>query len=224
MKVPLFNMEGKQIGDIELPREVFDVPMNADLLHQAIRVGFARKRRRVAHTKTREEVRGGGRKPWRQKGTGRARHGSIRSPIWRGGGVVFGPRREKDPSRDFPRAMKQKALAVSLSQKVRDGEVAIIDALTLELPKTKIVAQAIGSIIKGAFGSDVKRPSVTLTTADRNPLLLRAARNLSSTNVRSARELNIFDVLSKRYLIVSKDAVPILVTRVSNRRRTKDDA
>jgi large subunit ribosomal protein L4 len=120
--------------------------------------------------------------------------------------------------------MKQKALAVSLSQKVRDGEVAIIDALTLELPKTKIVAQAIGSIIKGAFGSDVKRPSVTLTTADRNPLLLRAARNLSSTNVRSARELNIFDVLSKRYLIVSKDAVPILVTRVSNRRRTKDDA
>ena len=110
MKVKVYTKEGKQNGTVELPDSVFGVPMNNDLLHQAMSVMLSRRRQPRAHTKTREEVRGGGRKPWRQKGTGFARHGSRRSPIWKGGGVTFGPRKDKRFAKRIPDAMKKKAL------------------------------------------------------------------------------------------------------------------
>ena len=110
MKTEVYNQQGKKVGQTILPKEIFEVPMNADLVHQVFISHTANQRQNSAHTKNRGEVRGGGRKPWRQKGTGRARHGSIRSPLWKGGGVTFGPRNEKNWKKDIPKKMKRKAL------------------------------------------------------------------------------------------------------------------
>src|ERR1700722_10641927 len=119
MEAPIYNSQGKKAGSIELPESVFGVAWNDSLMHQVVTSMQDNARTNVAHTKDRGDVRGGGKKPWRQKGTGRARHGSIRSPIWRGGGVTHGPRNEKDFSRTIPKKMRAKALYIALSRKLR---------------------------------------------------------------------------------------------------------
>ena len=216
MKVKLYTQAGKAKGTVDLPDEIFDVPMNADLLHQAVRVATSRRRRTLAHTKDRSEVRGGGRKPWRQKGTGRARHGSIRSPLWRGGGVTFGPRSDQHFARSLPQAMRRKALAVALSAKARDGEIAVLEKIELTEAKTKHMAEVVESISKGVFGVDAARrqPTMLVATTQRDEKLMRASRNLSSLRQRPAKDLNVIDVLSSRYLVFSKDAIPFFKDRV----------
>src|SRR3989338_9034179 len=123
MKIDVYNEKGEVTGSTILPKEIFQVPMNADLVHQVLISQTANKRQISAHTKNRAEVRGGGRKPWRQKGTGRARVGSIRSPLWRGGGITFGPRTEKVYARDIPKKMRRKALLMVLSEKAKNDLV-----------------------------------------------------------------------------------------------------
>lgn len=216
MKVPLYAMTGEKSGETELPKDVFDVPMNADLLAQAVRVQRANQRRPLAHTKDRGEVRGGGRKPWRQKGTGRARHGSIRSPIWRGGGTTFGPRKDHRFSKELSEGMRRRALAVALSAKVRDGEVAVLDRLELAQAKTKLMAQALSQITSAVFGAPDRKkgPTIVLALPMTEQHVSRATRNLPRVRQCRAENLTVLDVLSSRYLMFSKDAIPLLRARV----------
>src|SRR3954462_9048133 len=132
MESPIYNAQGKKTGTVTLPESVFGVFWNDALMHQVVTSMHSNARPNVAHTKGRGEVRGGGRKPWQQKGTGRARHGSIRSPIWKGGGVTHGPRNEKVYARKINKGMRQKALLVALSRKAKDGEVILLESLFME--------------------------------------------------------------------------------------------
>ena len=141
-KVAVYDMEGRQVGEIDLNEEVFGVEVNQALLHQAIVMYEANKRQGTSSTKTRGEVRGGGRKPWRQKGTGRARHGSIRSPQWRGGGVVFGPR-PREWRQAMPKKARRAALRSALSAKVASGDLVVLDKLEIPEPKTQHMAQVL---------------------------------------------------------------------------------
>ena len=136
MKTDLYNQAGEIINQVELPDQVFGLKINSDLLYQAVMAQLGNSRQVLAHTKGRSEVRGGGKKPWRQKGTGRARHGSIRSPIWKGGGVTFGPTKERNFSKTINKKMKRKALFMALSSKVTDQQLMVFDHLSIEKPKT----------------------------------------------------------------------------------------
>src|SRR3989344_7485703 len=146
MEEKLYNQEGKEVGKLELPEYVFNLPWNADLVHQVSVSMMANIRMPLAHAKTRGEVRGGGKKQWRQKGTGRARHGSIRSPLWRGGGITFGPRTEKVFERDIPKKMRRKALFMVLSQKAKDKQLVVLDKFSAEKPKTKEIAKTFNKL------------------------------------------------------------------------------
>ena len=152
MESKLYNIQGKEAGNIEIPESIFGLPWNADLVHQVVTSMQANARPTVAHTKDRGEVRGGGKKPWQQKGTGRARHGSSRSPIWKGGGTTHGPRKERNYSVKINRSMSRKALLVVLSRKYKDGEVIFVDSLEQSAPKTaaaKKTLMGLASIFKG---------------------------------------------------------------------------
>src|SRR3989338_3994717 len=141
MKVKIYNQSAKETGTVELPDSVFGLKWNADLVHQVVTSQAANLRRGTAHAKDRAQVRGGGRKPWRQKGTGRARHGSIRSPIWRGGGVTHGPLKEKNYAKKINKKMAKKAFYTVLSAKARDNEIIVLDDLKFAEPKTKLAAE-----------------------------------------------------------------------------------
>src|SRR3990167_4153940 len=140
MIAEVYNKENKKVGEVTLSDSVFGKKWNESLVHQVLVSQLANKREPLAHTKGRGEVRGGGRKPWRQKGTGRARHGSTRSPIWAGGGVTFGPTKHKNYSKKINKKMRRGAIFSALSRKFKDGELKFIDALELEVPKTKLLA------------------------------------------------------------------------------------
>src|SRR5579863_482461 len=160
MKVAVYTKEGKEAGDMNLPKEIFEVPMNADLVHQVLISQNANARQVSAHTKTRGEVRGGGRKPWRQKGTGRARHGSTRSPIWKGGGVSGGPRNDAVYAKTIPTKMRRKALFMVLSEKAKKNLLVVLDAYSTEKPKTKDMAM----MIKKLPGAETSRLVVSPNT------------------------------------------------------------
>ncbi len=200
MKTAVYTKEGKEAGEITLPKEIFEVPMNADLVHQVLISQTANKRQVSAHTKTRGEVRGGGRKPWRQKGTGRARHGSTRSPIWKGGGVSGGPRNDKNYAKDVPTKMRRKALFMVLSEKAKQNLLVVMDEFNTEKPKTKEMAMTIKKLPGGAFSRLVVSPN-----ADKKTFLM--ARNIAKTGVSEARNLNVVDLLNYKYVVVSKDAI-----------------
>lgn len=200
MKIDTYNQDGKKIAQTLLPKEIFDIEINPDLIHQVVISQMANKRKVLAHVKTRAEVSGGGRKPWRQKGTGRARHGSIRSPIWRGGGVVFGPRKNRVFKKIIPKKMKKKALFMTLTGKAKNNLLILIDKLEIEKPKTKLVQDIVEKL-----PCKKKKVLIVLPKLDRNTLL--AARNLSSVQVIEARTLNALDVFSFKYLILLKDSI-----------------
>ncbi|MDO8574903.1 MAG: 50S ribosomal protein L4 [bacterium] len=198
----VYNQEGKEVSEVELNEAVFGLPWNADLVHQAVRVAFANQRPVLASTQDRSEVRGGGRKPWRQKGTGRARHGSIRSPLWKGGGVTFGPTSERNFKLKINKKMAQKAFLTALSAKARDNEVLIIDDLKLSTPKTKEMAKVMKNFpqIKTAL----------LVTSESNENVKRAAGNLQNLETININNLNTLDVLKYQYLILTKSGVEFL--------------
>ncbi|GAB4537416.1 MAG: 50S ribosomal protein L4 [Thermodesulfovibrionia bacterium] len=198
-EVEVFNKENKAIGRIELPSEIFGVSVKKGLLHEVVRNYLANQRQGTASTKTRGLVSGGGKKPWRQKGTGRARHGSIRSPIWRGGGTVFGPM-PRDYSYRLPRKMKWSGLSSALSAKFLDGEVMVVDSLSVSEPKTRLFKE----VLKG-LGLNGNSLLVVLPERDRTIEL--ASRNIPRVHVTRLEELNVYSILSHEKVIFTMDAI-----------------
>lgn len=201
----VFNQEGKEVSNISLPLEIFGLKVNSDLISQAVTAQMANSRDSIAHAKDRSEVRGGGKKPWKQKGTGRARHASIRSPLWAGGGVTFGPRTEKNFSVKINKKMKRQALFMVLSGKLRDGELIILDDLKLKQAKTKDMAQAMEKIGAGVKMDLAKGTMIVLSKKDE--MVFRAAKNLPKILTMGVNSLNVVDLLSSRYLLMPKEAV-----------------
>ncbi len=197
-RVPVYSMDGNQVGEIDLNDAIFGTEVNEPLLHQAIVMHQANQRQGTASTKTRAEVRGGGRKPWRQKGTGRARHGSIRSPIWVGGGTTFGPK-PRDYRQKMPKKARRAALRSALSAKVAAGELIVLDQLTLSEPKTRLIANMLQKLNAG------DRALIVISSHD--PVIERSTRNLPGVMLRNAAELNAYDVLSRPKLVITKDGV-----------------
>ena len=203
MKIDIQNQKGEKVGTMELPKEIFEVEASLSLLHQAVVAQMSNMRTNIAHTKDRSEVRGGGRKPWRQKGTGRARHGSRRSPIWVGGGVTFGPTKYRNFSKKINIKMKQKAILAALSGKAKDSELVILDKLELTAPKTKEMAAVVGAVVPGA-------KTAFLMIPDRNESIQRAARNIDKFKMGSILNINILDIVNHKYLVLTQDTVEAL--------------
>ena len=209
MEVNIYNQKAEIVGKSDLPDSIFGVKLNSDLMHQALTAQLANARKSVAHTKDRSEVRGGGKKPWKQKGTGRARHGSIRSPIWKGGGVTFGPRKEKIYKVKINKKQKRKALFMALSSKINDKEMALLDKFEIGEVKTKKMAGILDMFSKAVWGnSRLKKTLVVLPQSDRKILL--STRNIPAAKIISADSLNIYDLLAYKYLIMPKDAIGII--------------
>lgn len=183
-----------------MPKEIFDVKINQDLVHQVVVSQMANRRQGTAHTKDRGEVRGGGRKPWRQKGTGRARHGSIRSPLWVGGGVTFGPRNEKVYKKIIPKKMRRNALLMVLSGKVKNNLLLVLDNLKIKEPKTKQMMEVLEKL--PCYGHSIL---IALPELDKSIIL--AARNIEGTQTIQAKDLNALDVLSFQYLVMPKESI-----------------
>jgi len=205
MEVKVFSLHGDPVGHLTLDPGLWDGPVNLRLLSQAVAMYRTNLRAGTASTKTRGEVSGGGKKPWRQKHTGRARAGSIRSPLWRHGGSVFGPR-PRELSYRLPQAIRRKALRESLKGKLRDEELVVLDALSAEAPKTKPFAGL-------AKTFQVARKSV-IVLDEPAPPLVRSLRNLAHFELRSAANLNAFDVLNAHKVLVTKAAFERLAHRV----------
>ena len=197
-KAVVYNVDGQQVGEIELRDALFGQPVNEAVLHEVVVMQLANRRRGTHDTKTRSEVRGGGRKPWRQKGTGRARHGTIRSPIWRGGGIVFGPH-PRDYSFQVPKKVKRLALKSALSAKAGEGRILVLDALDLAEPKTKDMIRILDNL-NAAEGALV-------VTADRDTNVEKSSRNIPGVKSLEARQLNVYDLLYHPNLILTRDAV-----------------
>ncbi|OGN29163.1 MAG: 50S ribosomal protein L4 [Candidatus Yanofskybacteria bacterium RIFCSPLOWO2_01_FULL_49_25] len=213
MDITLYNQSGETIGTAQLPENIFAVPMNADVVHQALVTAQANARVAIAHAKGRGEVRGGGKKPWKQKGTGRARHASIRSPIWKGGGVTHGPTKERNFSKKINKKTARKALFMVLSSKVKDGVFMVVDQFRFNAPKTK---EAVGvfdrltPIMAHYVKTKKKRDSVLIVMPAKDRVLERAMRNLSFADVIAAPNLNIEAILSAKHIIMAQKAIPVM--------------
>ncbi len=207
MNTKLYNQEGKIVGEIDLPDSIFGVKWNADLVHQAYRVMRARSRKVIAHTKGRGEVRGGGRKPWPQKGTGRARHGSIRSPLWRGGGVTHGPTKFRNFLLHLPKKMRRKAIATLLSKKAQENKIVVLDQISFEEGKTKYAAKFISNFNSS---NKEKRSSLLLLLPQKDRIIHLAFRNIPRTKTIIASNLNVLDLLNYDRVFIHQAAIPIL--------------
>jgi large subunit ribosomal protein L4 len=207
METQIYNQKGKSVGSLPLPESIFGLPWNADLVHQVVTAMQANARTPVAHSRTRSEVSGGGRKPWKQKGTGRARHGSSRSPIWKGGGVTHGPRNDKDYSQKINKKMRAKALYTVLSEKYRKGQVLFVEELNLKNIKTKDAVAVISDLSKiSGFEkmSGGKKPNTYMTVPAKNDILKKSFANIPTIQVDEVRNMNPVDLLSYRYIVISQ--------------------
>lgn len=205
MFVKVYNQNAEETGKALLPKDVFGLDSNPDLLWQITRSQAANQRQGTAHTKTRGEVSGGGKKPWRQKGTGRSRHSSIRSPLWRGGGIVFGPRNDKVWKQKISRKMARKSLLVALSGKAEDEELIVLESLEMASPKTKQMAGILKALKSKIDGFNKSKALLVLAKPDKNIVL--ASRNIFGLETIEARNINALKVLSFKYLILTKDAI-----------------
>ncbi|MCL2323442.1 MAG: 50S ribosomal protein L4 [Oscillospiraceae bacterium] len=195
--VGVFNKEGSRVGEIELPDNIFGVKINKYAMHQVVVALLANKRQGTQSTKTRSDVSGGGIKPWRQKGTGRARQGSIRAPQWIHGGVVFAPK-PRDYRISVPKSMRKVALKSAFSSKVDDDSIIVLDNLELPKPKTKEIVKMLNLL-------NVKK--ALIVTPDSNQVIYRSARNIPGIQVSPVNNLNVYDILKYDHFIVLKDAV-----------------
>jgi large subunit ribosomal protein L4 len=211
MEAKIYNTQGIETGKIELPESIFGVPWNSDLVHDVVISMQANKRTSTAHTKDRGEVRGGGRKPWQQKGTGRARHGSSRSPLWRGGGVTHGPRNEKLFVKKINQKAKQRALLVALSRKAKDGEIILVDSLEMIQPKTKDAKTFLSAFNKAGFVMK-KKNAALIALPERHIPTRKSFQNIGNVAVTEVRNLNPLSVLSTKYLVLAnpKEAIETL--------------
>jgi large subunit ribosomal protein L4 len=207
MLAKVYDQNGKVVSQTRLPSEVFGLKPNPDLIHQVVVSQMANRRRVIAHTKDRGEVRGGGRKPWRQKGTGRARVGSIRSPLWRGGGVTFGPTKERIFKKKINKKMKRKALLMALSAKAGSNLLILLDKLPVVLtenkPKTKLMQKVLSRL-----PAKEKSTLIVLPKIDKN--LILASRNLPGVETIQAKDLNLLDVVSFKYLLMPKESIKVI--------------
>lgn len=206
MKAMLYNQKGKEVEELVLPDNLFAIPWNADLVHQVVTSLASSARPNTAHAKTRGEVSGGGKKPWRQKGTGRARHGSTRSPIWVHGGVAHGPRNEKNYIRKVNKKAKNKALRAILSQKLKDNEIIFVDNLLFSEPKTK-EARGIVHALAGIAGYErlgsKKTNAAFIALPKKDVAVEKSFGNFNNIEVGEARNLNPFNILNYKFLIMA---------------------
>jgi large subunit ribosomal protein L4 len=206
MEQKVYNTKGKEAGKVTLPEAVFSTQWNADLVHQVVVSMMSNAREPIAHTKTRGEVRGGGKKPWQQKGLGRARHGSSRSPIWVGGGVAHGPRNDKNYSKKINKKMKAAALYSLLSKKLKDGEIMFVDALTFAEPKAKD-AKEILSTLSGVKGFEKlagkRRNAAFVALPSKDRMVEKSFNNFGNVEVGEVRNLNPLHVLNYKYLVIA---------------------
>lgn len=226
MEAPIYNQKGKEVGTVALPEKVFAVPRNADLLRQVLLSYAANARTPVAHTKDRSEVRGGGRKPWKQKGTGRARHGSRRSPLWSGGGITHGPRSERDYSVKMNVKMKRKALYVALSEKARDSEVLFVDSVSFAEPKTKYAKDTLAALsgIKGFEKlSFKKKNAAVIAVPKKDGALERSFGNFGNVEIAETRNLNAPVVAKYKYVIIvgPKESIAVLEGKMKSSSKAK---
>lgn len=204
--LPVYNSEGAQTGDFEVPAHVFDVEPHEAVLHQVIVAELAARRQGTAHAKTRSEVAGSTRKLWRQKGTGRARVGDRRPPHWTGGGVALGPRAREHRQR-LPRRMRNDGLRYALSSQARTGGIRLLESLELPEAKTRAVQEILDALeIAGR---------ALVVVAEHNPMLWRAGRNIPGLAIRPAGELTAYEVMCARSILIAKDAIAPLETRLS---------
>lgn len=199
MIVDIFDKQNNKTGTVDLPDRIFGVKWNPDLVHQVLTAQTANRREPWAHTKTRGEVSGGGKKPWKQKGTGRARHGSTRSPLWVGGGVTFGPRKERNYTKKINKKMNRLAIFSALSKKLKENELKIVDKLDAASNKTK----EWNKILKNLFGL---KSSVLMISADQNNIH-RAIGNIPKTDAISSNSLNVYDLLRRKNILIEKEAI-----------------
>jgi large subunit ribosomal protein L4 len=219
LEATIYGINGASTGTISLPAELFGVKWNADLVHQVVVGMQANARTPVAHTKNRGEVAGGGKKPWKQKGTGRARHGSNRSPIWRGGGVTFGPRADKIYAVKINRKMRGAALASVLSQKLRHGEVIFVDSFAWSTPKTKDAKAALVAIAK-AVGKDAlatrRRNAAIIAIPKKDVNVEKSFSNITGFMSEEVRNLNPVDLMNRKFVVIAdpKASLDILKARL----------
>ncbi|OHB24631.1 MAG: 50S ribosomal protein L4 [Parcubacteria group bacterium RIFOXYD2_FULL_52_8] len=219
MNAKIYNQGGKEQGTIDLSPKLFDLPWNADLVNQVVLSMQANQRQVTAHAKNRGEVSGGGKKPWRQKGTGRARHGSTRSPIWRHGGATHGPRNDKVYARTVTKKMKARALLTILSAKFRDGELLFVDQMALDAAKTK-AAQATVKQLAAIPGFEKmthkKGKRAFFALPAKNDALYKSFRNIPSVVTEELRNLNPVDALTYKYVVIvnPKESLGSLATRL----------
>ncbi|MEA4848321.1 MAG: 50S ribosomal protein L4 [Clostridiaceae bacterium] len=196
--VALYNISGKQVGEIELNEDIFGANVNVEAMHQVVKMYLANQRQGTQSALTRAEVRGGGIKPWRQKGTGRARHGSIRSPQWKKGGIVFAPK-PRSYRYNVPKKIKRIAMKSALSSKVNENSIVVLEELNFDAPKTK---QVVGLL------ENLKVDSKTLIVlADNNENVVKSARNIEGVKATFVNTLNVYDILKYDKFIITKDAV-----------------
>lgn len=196
----VYNQEGKEIKTLELPEDIFAVKVKPTLLHEVVTSTRANQRENLSHTKGRSEVRGGGKKPWRQKGTGRARHGSIRSPLWRGGGVTFGPTKERNFSERINDKVRKQALRMVLTNKLANDQIFIVDKLAIKDGKTKVLNEFFINLIG-------KNKKATLVMAKNNENVIRASKNLPNVQTLPFNSLNVLDLLRNPSLVITEKAI-----------------
>lgn len=206
LKAPLYDVKGEKKGDVDLPESVFGVPSNDTLLHQVYVAISANLRSPIAHTKDRSERAGSGKKPWKQKGTGRARAGAVRSPLWRKGGVTFGPTKDRNFSKETNRKMRQKALCVALSEKLRGEKLRIVESFSFETRKT---GEFVSFLEK--LGARPGRALIGFSGSERD--VERMSRNIDRTMNVLSDNMSVYDLLNHEYLIVTKETVEMLSKR-----------
>lgn len=224
MKLNIYNIKAEKVGEAELAPSIFEVPVKEEVVRQALIAQMANSRNILAHTKGRADVRGGGRKPWKQKGTGRARHGSIRSPLWIGGGVTFGPTNERNFEIKINKKVKKKALNMVLSDKVLNGKIVLLDALKLEEARTKKMKEVLNNF-KNIMGDKEGEDGInTLLTPLKGGMsrkilmlytnkaenLIKAGRNIEKLKVIGANNLNIRDLLEYEYVIMEEAGLEVI--------------
>ena len=207
-KVKVYNLSGEVVGEEELAPEVFEIEINPVVVQQVVEAQMANSRQVLSHTKGRSEIRGGGKKPWRQKGTGRARHGSIRSPLWVGGGVTFGPTKARNFSKSVNKKVKKKALAMVLTDKVKHENLILLDELTIAEPKTKLLVELLQKL-----PSKDKKTMIVLDKKNEN--IIKSAKNLQKILTENYQALNVVDLLKYEYLLLPVKVVNSIVKHFS---------
>jgi large subunit ribosomal protein L4 len=219
MKASIYNTSGGEVGEIELPEALFGAKRNDTLVRQVLLAMQANARMTIAHAKGRNEVSGGGKKPWKQKGTGRARHGSIRSPIWRGGGKSHGPSKDRNFTQKINKKMRAQALATVLSAKLRSGKMIFVDTLDFKSPKTKDAKANLAGLskVEGFAELAVRRNNAALILTGKNDVnAVKSFRNMKNVMVEEARNANPIDLMTYRYVVMvdPKASVKALSARI----------